>query len=535
MTISLRRLFFSRLTVLILMTALGGYFLYNLKGDGTKPGFVKFGIDLVGGTYMTLEVQVKKAQESELGDRMQELHDLLDKNNQPVPFERKLITASSESSDAKTHNDMHVIMKFDSVNDAAKAATFLMKRLKDMLIDQSGSQITLRFTDEQLRSIGREAVESNILALNNRINQFGVGETLVTSSGESRIIVELPNVHNTQEAKEIIGKAALLQIKLVEAFAHTEEALLAQYDGDLPEGTEIVAGKPGRKQEFYLVPTYTDITGKLLKTARLGYGGKTGIDPVVEFEFKSAGADRFYDLTSQNMGQRIAVIVDGEVITAPVVQAAISDHGTITGDFTAEEAQQLALLLRSGSFVAPVTFEEERHIGPSLGQESIYQGLLACLVGLIFLFVFAIVTYKTAGILAFIVLLYNLLLVLVALWALGATLTLPGIAGMILTIGMAIDASILIYERIKEELALGVPFKKAVATGFSGSLAVIIDANITNLMIAIVLYKLGSGPIQGFAVTMIVGMVATLVTGLWLLKSFYTYLFDVVGINKIKI
>jgi preprotein translocase subunit SecD len=518
MTLSFSRLFFSRLTFLLILTAAGGYFLYNLKS------YVKFGIDLVGGTYITLEVQLDKAREAELVEKMQEITELFKNTQQAMPLEKKI-------------SDFALTLKFASVKDAQQAATLLMDRLRSMLVEQTGDQVVLRLTPEQIKNIDQEAVKSNIIALNSRVDQFGVGETLVARQGDNRIIIELPNVHNPQEAKAMIGRAALLEIKLVEDSAGSKDALLDKYDGDVPDGMEVLPGKQGRSggEAYYLVPRYTDITGKLLKTARVGAGGRTGVEPVVIFEFKSLGAKRFYDLTCSNIGQRLAVIIDGVVITAPVVNSAIGGEGIITGDFTSQEAEQLAILLRSGAFVAPVTFEEERTIGPSLGAESIHKGLLACAVGLVLLFFFSVIIYKTSGLLAFIVLLYNLLLVLFVLWMIGATLTLPGIAGMVLTVGMAIDASILVYERIKEELADKVAFREAVNRGFAGAFSVIIDANVTNLLIAIVLYKLGSGPIQGFAVTMIVGMVATLITGLWLLKSFFTFAFDVLGINKLKI
>lgn len=514
MTASFRQIIFSRLALWLAIAVAGGYFLYTIKDR------VKFGIDLVGGTYITLEVQLDKARESELVEKSGEIAGLLSKNNVTDPLERSI---------GKTD----LVYTFESLQDAIQASDVLMNHLPDMLINQDNKQITCSFSEAALKRIDREAVESNIIALNSRIDQFGVGETLIARQGENRIIVELPNVHNPQEAKAMIGRAALLEIKVVEDIARTEQELFDRYDGDLPDGTEIVPGKSGN--EFYLLPRYTDITGKLLKTARMGFGGQMQNEPVVEFEFKPAGADRFYDLTSSNIGRNIAVVIDGVVITAPVVNQAISKQGVISGGFSAQSAQILATLLRSGAFVAPVTFEEERHIGPSLGQESINKGLVACGVTMLLIFIFAIVVYKMAGLLAFIVLLYNLLFTLFALSALGATLTLPGIVGMVLTVGMAIDASILIYERIKEELASGATLRKSVNIGFSGAMSVIWDSNITNFLIAAVLYYLGTGPVQGFAVTMIVGIISTLITGLWMLKSLFTFFIDKLGINKISI
>lgn len=515
MAITAQKLLFSRLTFWALITIAGGYFLYNVKKH------INFGVDLVGGTYITLEVQVEKALELELVEKMKSFVDLLQKNGQPVPEQKKVC-------------DQAILMTFDSIDHARAASSYLLQRDPQSLIEQTEKKVRISLSPSDIKELEKNAVESNILALNNRMNQFGVGEILIAPQGARRIIIELPNVHNPEEAKAMIGRSALLEFRLVEDAAQSKEALEEKYDGLLPEGTEILPGKSGSK-EFYLISKYTDVTGRLLKTAEQGWGGPVRADPAVDFEFKPEGADRFYELTNNNIGHLLAVVIDGVVISVATINSAISNKGQITGRFTPQEAHQLAMLLRSGAFVAPVSFEEERTIGPSLGAESIHQGLVACAVGLLLLFVFSIVVYKMSGFLAFIVLLYNILFTLVMLWALGATLTMPGIAGIVLTIGMAIDASILIYERMREVLYEGGTFRTAVHEGFSGAFTVIMDSNITNLLIAVVLYKLGSGPIQGFAVTMIVGIIATLVTGLWMLKSFFTFIIDVLGINKISI
>ena len=516
MTLSLRRMLFSSLALWFLITITGIYFLVHLKNH------INFGIDLVGGTYITLEVQVNKAIENELAERMQEAMGKLKKDQKPLPIAQKIDKESA-------------VMTFASESEAQEVEQYLSTREAHLKIVRDGSVVQLVLTAEEIKNIERDAVQSNIGVLRTRLDQFGVGEITIAAQGDRNIIVELPNVDNPQQAKAMIGRAALLEIKLVEDSGPTEQDILNKYDGQLPEGMMIVPGKERRRQEFYVVPCYTDLTGKLLKDARMDIGGRSGAEPVVKFVFKPQGGDKFYDLTSSNLGRRVAILVDGVVITAPVVQSAIGAEGEITGDFTSEDAQELASLLKSGAFVAPVAFEEERQIGPSLGAESVRQGFMACAIGLGLLFIFSIVVYKVAGLFAFIVLLYNLLLILFALAMLGATLTLPGIAGMILTIGMAIDASILIYERIKEELAEGSSMRKAVNVGFAGATGVILDANITHFLVAVVLYKLGAGPIQGFAVTMIVGIVSTLITGLLLLKSIFNFVIDTLGIHTIKI
>jgi preprotein translocase subunit SecD len=273
----------------------------------------------------------------------------------------------------------------------------------------------------------------------------------------------------------------------------------------------------------------------LLKEAKAGLGGHTGSEPVVHLTFNDLGAEKFYELTRRNYGKQLAIVLDGEVLLAPTIQQALKATCEITGIGSAEACKELAILLKSGSFSAPVTFEEERQIGPSLGSELVYKGLLSCGIGLLVLLIFAVFFYKLSGLLTFIALLYNLLLILVGMWWLGATMTMPGIAGLVLTVGMAIDCSILIYEHIKEELATGVTVKKAVNAGFADALVVILDSNITHLITAIVLYKFGTGPIKGFAVTWMLGTIATLITGLTVLRSLFNFILEVFNVEKLSI
>lgn len=516
MTVSLRQLFLSRLSLWLILVGAGGYFLYNLND------YIKYGIDLVGGTYVTLQVQFDKAHDTELFERMQDAVDALKKAGKATPKSKVL-----ESGVGK--------LMFNDIRDANIAFELLTAALKGVSIDRKETVVTIVLTADTKARINRDAIESNINALEMRVNAFGVGETLVARHGSDKIIVELPNIHNTQQAKAMIGRTALLEIKLVEDDAMSEKELLDRYGGSAPEGFIIVPEYRGDHQHFYLVPAFSDLTGRLLKGARAGLGGDTGVEPVVNFEFKPAGAAKFYELTSNNIERKLAIILDGEVKCAPVVHSALSSSGMISGAFTASEAQELAMLLRAGSFVAPVTIEEERTIGATLGQESIRKGLIACIIGMLLLLGFIVFTYKMAGLIGYIILLFNLLFSLVLLAGMKATLTLPGIAGLLLTIGMAIDASILIFERMRDEIMAGVPLRRAIELGFSGAMAVILDSNITSLLMALVLYKFGTGPIQGFAATQIVGIIATLVTALWMQRSFFTFATDVLGVTKMRI
>ena len=387
--------------------------------------------------------------------------------------------------------------------------------------------------ESRVVAIRENAVEGNIDVLHKRLNELGTEEVTVSRQGDDNIIIELPNIDNPAEAKALIGKNSQLEIKEVENSASTEDDLLDKYDGILPEGLMIVSEERiGGSATYYLVPDYTDLTGRDLKSASLGKGQR--LEAVVNFEFNSEGTYKFSELTKKQRGRQIAIIVDGVVISAPVANDHIKGGtGYIQGNFTEETARNLATMLRSGAFSASMSFEEERRIGPSLGAESIKQGLMSCLIGLGLLVLFSIFYYKAAGFLAFLALIYNLLLVLFFMYLLNATLTLPGIAGMVLTVGMAIDASVLIYERIKESIADGMTFKRAVDVGFAEAMVVILDGNITTFIVGVVLYKFGTGPIQGFAITMMLGIVATLLNGLFFLRTLFNVV--LVGFNLEKI
>jgi preprotein translocase subunit SecD len=417
------------------------------------------------------------------------------------------------------------------MQDAQMAASYIKNEAKDLEQKVEGSTIHLQLPEKQVKKIKSEALARNVEVLRTRMRS-SIAETPIATQGDKRIVIELPDTADPQEAKARIGKAAQLEFRLVERIGRTADEIRLEYDGDIPSDTEILPGKRG--DEFFLVQKYTDITGKLLRDARPAFGGQTGVEPVVSFKFNEVGAEKFYDLTSKNYGRLLAIVLDGIVISYPRINEPIKGDGQISGDFTAESARELALLLNSGAFVAPVTFEEERQIGPSLGAESIKQGLLSCLVGLGLLFVFSILIYKIPGIFSFIALLYNLLLILLGLVWLKATLTLPGIAGMVLTVGMAIDASILVYERIREKLAQGMPLHSAVSNGFSGAMGVILDANITTFIVGAVLYKFGTGPVQGFAVTMMLGIISTLITGLFFLRSLFKFILNNFHIQKLR-
>lgn len=518
MNLSLQRGLFSWFTFWIVLALFCGYLLWPLRQA------LRFGIDLVGGTYITLEVQTEKAVESDLLVRLQRIDAKLKESGKELP-----ITKAVEKE--------AIILTFATPNAAQAASSLIHSSDPDLSIATQNQTLTATLAERVVDRIGQDAVARNVEVLRTRLNKLSVEEITIAAQGKRNIIVELPDVSDPQQAKAMIGKAAILEFKLVEKVGKTTDDILYELDGILPGDLEILPGKEEREGmpiHYYLVPKFAQVSGKDLRSARAELP-QGSFETVVAFQLSAEGGDKFYDLTNANVGRNLAIVLDGVVIMAPRISVGIREGGHITGGFTPESAKELATLLNSGAFVAPVTFEEERLIGPSLGAESIKKGLISCVVGLGLLFIFSIIFYSLSGLLAFITLLYNLLLILVVMSLLKATLTLPGIAGLVLTVGMAIDASILIYEEIKESLASGQTIKKSVQTGFSDALVVILDANITTFIVGVVLYYFGTGPIKGFAVTMMIGIISTLITGLFFLRSTFSFILNAFNIQKLRI
>ncbi len=526
MNIAGRRLLFSGFSLWVLGAILGLYYLSPLVIPGAvKP--IKFGIDLVGGTYISLVVDTDKAVEDTLFERADSIKNELKQAQLGIP-----------TSPARYEKEKkEIALTFADTTQAREAAQFLRDSRSSVKATQSENFVYLSLPSQEEKNIKRWAVESNIHVLQNRLDKFAVSEVTIAAQGEKNIIIELPNVDDPEKAKAMIGKAAVLEFIVVEATGMSPEDIIEQYDGELPRGMRIIPGKTRRGYEdgrmYYLVSEHADVTGRLLRDARPEFGDMGKI--LVGFEFSPEGGKKFYELTSHNVGRLLSVVLDSEVISAATIREAIRNRGSISSDsFTSEEAKELADLLKSGAYVAPVKFDEERTVGPSLGAQAIRQGTTACLVGLALLFIFSVLYYKIPGLFAFVTLLYNLLLILLALSWFGGTLTLPGIAGLILTLGMAIDSSILIYERIKEELRNGVALQRAIEEGFAGALVVILDANITTFIMGVVLFKFGTGPVQGFAITLMVGILTTLITGLFFLRSIFNFTLRGMGVQKMK-
>ncbi|OGX42002.1 MAG: hypothetical protein A3H41_01555, partial [Omnitrophica WOR_2 bacterium RIFCSPLOWO2_02_FULL_45_28] len=376
------------------------------------------------------------------------------------------------------------------------------------------------------------AVERALEIISNRVNQFGVAEPLIQRQGQEHILVQLPGVTDRKRAKELIGKTALLEFKLVnsEAKALSEaqvplegQAPLGGQAGNLPDGYEFANDEEGKP---LLLSKTASLTGEAVKDAQVGVD-QYGL-PSVKLEFNEKGRKTFAEITANHINERLAIVLDGIIKLAPVINQRIdSGEAEITrrGGFSPQEASDISIVLRSGALPAPMLIEEERTIGPLLGADSVRSGIKACLIGSALVFGFMCIYYLLSGVIASIALILNFILILGFMAYFNATLTLPGIAGIVLTLGMAVDANVLINERIREELKLGRPLSIAISSGYAKAFNAILDSNVTTLIAAFFLFQFGSGPIRGFALTLSVGLLASMFTAIFVTRTIFELLF----------
>ncbi len=392
---------------------------------------------------------------------------------------------------------------------AAWYAFPLQERINLGLDLQGGMHLVLKADTSKLPKEAREdAAERALEVIRNRIDEFGVKEPVTSRQGQDEIVVQLPGITDRQRALDIIGRTAHLEFRLV---ADDPELVRRAASGDVPSGYELLTANG----EQLLVERDGALTGDALTTAAVRFDQSHFNQPIVGLTFNAQGAKKFADLTAKNVGRRLAIVLDGKVQSAPRINEAIpSGEAVISGQFTPEQATDLALILRVGALPVPVVIEEERTIGPLLGQDSIRKGIHASLIGGALVFFFMAAYYLLAGLVANVALVLNLLIILGGLGLFNATLTLPGIAGIILTLGMAVDANVLINERIRDELKLGRPLRQAIANGYQKAFSAIFDSNVTTLIAAFLLFQFGPGPIRGFAVTLTIGLIASMFTAI---------------------
>jgi preprotein translocase subunit SecD len=466
---------------------------------------IRLGLDLKGGTHLLYGVDVDAAVEATL-DRL------------VTDVERELraaqIGAANVERQART-----ITVKLANADKRTEAADVMRQQFANVVVEQpapDGGALVYGLTPGEVQRIRDNAREQALQIIRNRIDEFGVAEPTVQAQGATEIVVQLPGIQDPQRAKGLIGRTALLEFKLV---ATGPEAGTTDKPGP---GVQVVNGRgAGGQREPYLVQRRTLMTGDVVTNARVSPGSITE-GMAVDFTLDARGTKQFGDITRANVGRNLAIILDGVVSSAPTIREPITGgRGQITGRFGFEEAQDLANVLRNGALPAPLKLMEERTVGPSLGQDSIRRGLVSIGIATVVTVLFMLIYYRGGGLIADVALVFNVLFLIGLFAAFGFTLSLPGLAGFALTIGMAVDANVLILERIREELTAGKSARAAIDAGYERAWAAILDSNVTTFLSGVILFQFGSGPIRGFAVTLCLGIMTSLLTAVWGTRMIY--------------
>ena len=479
---------------------------------------IHLGLDLKGGMHLLLELDTAKMMQNLVERKFNSFKDGMIRDG--IRF----------LALDKKENSLVVTVKADQ---REKLYNLIGKEFPDLKAGATkteGDNFTAEFVwlEKEMANIKENAVHQALETIRNRIDQFGVTEPVIVQQGQNEILVQLPGVKDPERALELIGKTAQLEFKLVD-----EENAAKAGSGVVPEGDELLMEKR-RNRETGIVTTtpilvkkQALLTGDLLTGAKVGIGSGMGTEIRVDLEFNSEGARLFEKVTGENIGKRIAIVLDNSVYSAPVVKDRISGgKAVISGSFTMDEAKDLAIVLRAGALPAPVKVIQNITIGPTLGQDSIRKGMQAAILGTILVVVFMVFYYRYSGVVADIALFLNLIYLLGAFAALKATMTLPGIAGIILTMGIGVDTNVIIFERIREELRLGKTVRAAIDQGYSKAWLTIFDAHITTLITTFILFIFGTGPIKGFAVTLSVGIIINLFTAVFGSKVIFDWIVD---------
>jgi preprotein translocase subunit SecD len=477
---------------------------------------IHLGLDLKGGMHLLLELDTSKMLENMVDRKFSAIKDgMIREGIRFLGLDKKEYALSVTIPASQKEKLFNLIGKeFPDLKAGASK------------VDGDNLIAEFLLPEKELAGLKENAVHQALETIRNRIDQFGVSEPVIVQQGENQILVQLPGIADPQRALELIGRTAQLEFKVVD-----EENAARYTGGAVPEGDEVLTMRARNRETGIstttpiLLKKQTLLTGDLLTDARVRIGGQFGNEPEVSIEFNSEGAKLFDKITAENVGKRVAIILDNTVYSAPVVKERISGgKAQITGSFTMDEAKDLAIVLRAGALPAPVKVVQNITIGPTLGQDSIRKGVQASILGALFVIVFMIYYYRRSGIVADIALFLNLIYLLGAFSAMKATMTLPGIAGIILTMGIGVDTNVIIFERIREELRLGKTVRAAIDAGYSKAWLTIFDAHVTTLITTFVLFMFGTGPIKGFAVTLSVGIIINLFTAVFGSKVIFDWI-----------
>ncbi len=519
------------IAVVLVAAVIGIIGLPKSKADIEKnlADNIKLGLDLKGGSHLVLEVQVQDAAKAEADRVMESLKEDLRKAN----IEYTALSRNDPQSVAEA-DSIQVLMQGVPPTKTGDLRALIADKYPTWLISAvpgSASDYKLNMTPSELVRLKRDTVEQSLQTLENRINGLGLTEPTIQQRGRAdadfEILVQLPGVDDPARVRQILQTTAMLELtQVLDGPATSQEALLAKHGGVRPLNTRILkmsarAERGEQGESWYLVSASPVVTGRDLRNARPSRDemGKWEVD----FSLNRQGAQRFGRFTEAHVGDRLAVVLDNQIRTAPTIQNRIEDSGRITGMANQQEASDLSLVLRAGSLPAGIKVNEERTVGPSLGADSIKEGIYAGLAGLVAVILAMLVYYKKAGVNAVLALILNAIILLACLGYFGAVLTLPGIAGVILTIGMAVDSNVLIFERIREELRNGKGVLAAVDTGFSKAFLTIIDTHVTTVVSCAFLFMFGTGPVKGFAVTLVIGLLANLFTAVFVSRTMFDW------------
>jgi preprotein translocase subunit SecD len=496
---------------------------YDMAG---QAGRIRLGLDLKGGIHLILQVMTDDALNATIDDAVQTARD---------QATRKGIVFAGAQRESTTSFSMDGVEPA-RVKDAQDILHDFFREGWDIRQPAEG-RFLVKMTDTFVRQIKERTVKEEIRTLERRVNELGVAEPVIAEHGSSgdQILIQLPGVTDVEQAKSVIKRTAQLALKIVEDSASSQESLLQSFQGKVPDSMEVVQGQgeTAGQPVFYLVRREAIITGRDLKNARAGIDQNNR--PDVQFTLNPAGAEKFKRETGRNVGRRLAIVLDGRVESAPQINSQIGADGVIQGNFTAQQVDELSKVLRAGALPATLRYLQELTVGASLGRDSIRSGLVAAIAGMLFIAVFMLVYYRFSGLNAIIALSANLLILLGAMAYFGATLTLPGIAGVILTIGVGVDTNVLIFERIREELRNGKTVKAAVTNGFDRVWITILDTHATALIAAAFLFQFGTGPIKGFAVTLVWGLIANVFASFFVSKFLFEWVLGKRQVNTLSI
>jgi preprotein translocase subunit SecD len=518
---------------LILIVATLLVFLYgifgvpkNWSGQGLVASVadrIHLGLDLRGGTHLILQVMVNDAVNGETDRAIERLKEEL--------RTRKVNYGEISKPDAANHPEQ-IVIKGVPPDASSTLRSLVQDRLGEYdLASGSENSWTVAMKPEALKNLQERSVDQSIETIRNRVDKLGVSEPIIQRHGlgEHQILVQLPGVDDPARVKDIMQSTAMLEIRQAlnngQAYPDEQAALSGQPNGLLPEGAVLMHGRnigAGAEDQVWMISRSSAVAGRDLREARVGRDPNTN-RPEVDFTLTGEGGQRFSKFTRDHVNDFLAVVLDNKVMEVARIESEIGDSGRITGSFTEQAAKDLTLVLNSGALPASIKYLEERTVGPSLGADSIRSGVRAALIGMIAVLIFMLVYYRGAGINADVALVLNLIILLGFLGFSGATLTLPGIAGVILTVGMGVDSNVLIFERIREELRNGKTPTSAVEQGFSHAWVTIVDTHVTTIVSAFILFIFGTGPVRGFAVTLTFGLLANLFTAVFVSRAIFDW------------